>query len=294
MAIGKEQMASVSDVALKVLAFLSRNDLLVRRYHYGMSSSRSVELEPKSIGFASHEARKKNRELSVHDRAITISYTVVEGLTARGFLKRLNLDRYNDAHGTDIPKLLNTSILGITREGRQFLAEQKGRLDKLFEQDELAYGQERLAIVKAATRGSYHFATIVDKSRRAGELCLIIRETEARYYVQVLEKVRRRPDEHMTSSFVEGSRDKYYVAKDKILATDVTREQYDAIRKSDEEYLASLEIAKSQRDEEMEPILKRFEDRKIQLQAMRDDELRELLGSDDIVEDGASSSLHQR
>ncbi|MFC4236101.1 hypothetical protein ACFOY8_12760 [Thalassospira xianhensis] len=286
-------MTNVSDVALKVLAFLSRNDLLVRRYHYGMSNSNSVALEPKSIGFANYEARRKNRELSVHDRAITVSHSVIEGLTNRGFLKSLNLDRYNDAHGTVIPKSMNTSVLGITKEGQKFLAEQKGRLDTLYAQDESAYGHERLVIVKAATRGSYHSGTIENKSRRAGELCQIIRETEARYYVQVIEEVQRRPDEYMTTSFVEGSRDKYYVAKDKILASDVTRAQYDAIRKSDEEYLSSMDVARAQRDEEMEPILKRFEDRKIQLQAMRDDELRELLGSDDSPEDGADTSFRQ-
>lgn len=157
----------------------------------------------------------------------------------------------------------------FTKNARDYWnAEGKALYEKLMAEEAAKRAKvERLCII------GYKDSRKRERSdRNAMMLVRVIRETEKRLYVEIVESVSK----YGHYDIVEGNRDKYYISRDQVWKDNVTEDYYSRVVAVEDGIVAEKNALREQRNAEIDEIKKRYADREKQRQAEFDDRLLEL------------------
>lgn len=156
-----------------------------------------------------------------------------------------------------------------TRSALQYWkAEGEALYDKLMsEEAEKRAKVERLCIIGKKTE------RLRDGSDRKAEMLVrVIRETEKRLYIEIVDSV----SQYGSYDIVEGNRDKMYITKDQVWKDDVTEAYYRRVVDVEDGIVAEKTALRSERDDAIAAIREQYGSRTKQRDAEYDDRLREL------------------
>jgi hypothetical protein len=233
-------------------------------------------------GNAHYRSLPKNPNGGENLGAPHVDFNVLESLRMRGYVRQLDkaklCEKYglpsdDNIMGTDRERGRRYGYFawydlpyGPTKEGFDFLESMRGRLAELRAAD--AARPEELIVVKGRDYGR-HFEREADF---AGALCRVVRRTPKRIYVEVI-------DRGVAGSFVQGSGGSgSYVDPADVFMEGVTRERFEAMKPATKAFMESIEGAKDMMEADIEavlaPIRQRYAQRKVQLIAQYDDEVK--------------------
>lgn len=172
-------------------------------------------------------------------------------------LYQANLIRRVEHHYTE-------SVYSITNEGKKAIADRLP--DIVAEIESASSANKKLVILK--TRPSSYYMKV--KKYRFAALAEVVRETPKRVYVNIIDKV--------TSEYniVEGYGNATYVDVNQVVASDVTREQWEQAKAAQAEHITWTDNLAVEEKDELAPIIKRYEDRRIQGAAQFEDAVAEI------------------
>lgn len=265
----------LSDAALETLAAMVDDDLLLLSCSSGMGHSPRLmakdgrgRADPDKMPFKitrqSLEALLGRGFIERGDSA-KLDEVIREGRTAAGKPPRVNSkgQPISAFAWYDIPNV-------VTGVGKAALEAERGRLADIRAARRHAEESPRFVV---AARNNYG-----DRLPGVGSLLRVLRETETRYYVERANDDGTRAERYSHDSVVHGAFPNHYVEKENVVAVDVTPEQWRAMRRATEDFVSSTSGVEAQAESEIAPILRRAAERKEQLLAQLEDELREVTG----------------
>lgn len=161
------------------------------------------------------------------------------------------------------------SQYAATDKGRAAWEKYRSILEKAdAKQAEKDANARRLVVVSSKGRWS-------SEKRTYAGLFRVVRETDKRLYVEGVKMAGTVSD---WQTPVEGRPGGQYVSRDDVVLDGVTEEKFDRLVAFENSKFAHYADLKRQEEDELEPIRKRYADRREQAEAMFDDELREIIG----------------
>lgn len=265
----------LADAALETLAAMVDEDLV-------LLTSSSIQGHGPTLMALDGRGRANSDKLP-----FKLGRAALDALSARGYVDRGDRDKLDDvirgrwAAAGNPPRLnrrgepLSFFLWQdlphvVTEAGRAALEAERGRLADIRAARRDAQENPRFVVAARARYGT--------KLPGAGQLLRVVKETDSRFVVEVANEDGTRAEQPQWSGLVKGNGSNQYIEKADVIAVDVTPAQWRAMRRATDDFSSSVSDADSQAQAEIAPILRRAEERKAQLMAQLEDEMREAMG----------------